>query len=345
MTKKITFSEEEVNDIISEYMNGKSKRKIAIEKQVSQGIIDRTLRENDIEIRGVSVTNSKEIPLENESVVIDNYLNKNMGLQTAGKEFGYSQKVVETILKRNNIKKRTYVEAKQIQRKYSCNDEFFKTPSHDMAYVLGFLAADGSISKKENGIFINLNQKDAEILEKIKIATKSTRPINYYIKKSTEQNLCKFSVWSHEWKHDLAKYGVTPNKTFTLQPPTLLPSEFHIDYIRGYFDADGSVCIRHNRVIEDKPMVKIDGASKAMMDWISETLSKEYSIYTSAYYTKQLTDSNTIMYSYNIYRFDMVQKFYNEIYKNNPFLYLQRKRDKFTSLLSTPRDSNSLREE
>lgn len=342
-SKKIIFSEEEKQYIINEYVNKKiSKRNLAKKMQVSEGVINRVLRDNDIDIRGVAESNSKEIPLENEQVVIENYLEKGMGLCSAGKEFGYSQKVVETILKRYGIHKRTYVESKQIQRVYSCNDNYFKHQNSEMAYILGFIAADGSVSKKENGIFINLHQKDSEILERIKNATNSTRPISYYTKKSTGQELCKFSVWSYEWKQDLSKYGIVPAKTFILEPPLFLDSKYYKDYIRGYFDADGSVYVRKNKIIEDVPLVKIEGASKNFMNWLNYVLANQYNIYTSSYYSHKLSNNDTIMYSYNLLNYDNVLKFYKLIYKDNPSLYLKRKKNKFDSLLKTPRDSISL---
>ena len=338
---KIVFSEEETQEIIQKYQNGIAKNALAKEKNVSVSVINRILVENDIDIRGIAEANGKEIPIEHEHIVISNYLDKKQGLSSAGKEFGYSQKVVETILKRNGIKKRSYEESKQQQRRYQCNDEFFKTPSSNMAYILGFMAADGSIAKKENGIFINLNAIDGEILEKIRIITESTRPISYYIKNTTQQHLCKFSVWSAEWKRDLAKYNIVPAKTFILKPPTLLPSKYYKDFIRGYFDADGCVMIRKNKIAKNKPLIKIDGASKAMMDWIRDILANQYHIYTPSYHTKVCSDAGTIMYSYAINAYDMIEKFYHLMYDDNPELFLKRKKDKFDSLLNTPRDSSS----
>jgi len=78
-----------------------------------------------------------ELSKEQKEIILDNYVNKKQGLQTAGKEFGASQFAVERLLKEYKIKKRSYTEAKQALRKYFVNDDFFKTQSPDMAYLLG----------------------------------------------------------------------------------------------------------------------------------------------------------------------------------------------------------------
>lgn len=337
---RLPLTAEQESEILKKYQDGVAKNAICKEYGFSSTVVDRLLKEAGIKRRDVHEANTVKIPPENEIVVLDNYLKKKMGLQTAGAEFGYPQSTVESILKRNHVKKREYVEAKQLLRRYSCDDDFFKNQCPDMAYVLGFIAADGNISKKENGVFINLAAMDGEILERMAISMKLTRPISYYTKKQTGQELCKLSVFSHEWKHDLAKYGITSAKTFTLQPPLLLSKKYYADYIRGYFDADGSVFARHNKKFHDRAGVKIAGASKVMMEWIRDTLANQYNVYTPTFRVQYVSDGKTAMYEYGLSNKAMTQRFYDVIYGNHPNLYLMRKFEKFTSLLEeTPRDS------
>lgn len=46
---------------------------------------------------------------------------------------------------------------------------------------------------------------------------------------------------------DLSKHGCVPNKSLILKFPTTLPNELVNDFIRGYFDGDGSVYINNKR--------------------------------------------------------------------------------------------------
>ena len=275
----------------------------------------------------------KELTDEQIQTVIENYVVKKQGLATCGKEFGLTQKVVETLLKDNNIHKRTYTEAKQEGRKYTCNDNFFKYQNSNMAYILGLIASDGSISSKENLITIELLNKDKEILEKIKEITKSSRDIKDYIKKSTNQNISKFCVWSKSWKEDLKRYNIVPNKTFILQPPTFLDDKFFPDFLRGFFDGDGSISKRkYGNVFE------IACASKPMIDWFIEKLSNTYGI-PCQYSSYEIINGK--MYKFFIGKSFLLPKIYNLLYQNNPELFLTRKKEKFNSLVKIPRDSNT----
>ncbi|MDE1919118.1 MAG: LAGLIDADG family homing endonuclease [Patescibacteria group bacterium] len=58
------------------------------------------------------------------------------------------------------------------------NHDFFKTWSPEMAYVLGFFAADGSmIRNKRDGHFIEFTITDRIVLEMIRNAVGSTHKI------------------------------------------------------------------------------------------------------------------------------------------------------------------------
>ena len=60
--------------------------------------------------------------------------------------------------------------------KIKINKDFFKEWSSDMAYVLGFIVADGCVIKRKNRIdsyVLNITSKDKSILLKIKKALNS----------------------------------------------------------------------------------------------------------------------------------------------------------------------------
>ena len=281
-----------------------------------------------------------QISEEVQRQVIYNYVELKQGLLTSVKPFGLSQFLVERILKENGIKKRTYTESKQEGRKYPCNDNFFKTQSSEMAYILGFLATDGNIGKKENCISIELQHEDLCILEKMKEITESTRPISEQVRKQTGNTTNSWKVWSKEWKEDLNKYGITPKKTFTLQPPTLLNPEFRKDYIRGFFDGDGSI---YHLKENNRTFVEIVSASQNVIDWIREELTLHYGICINKKITEKKSNG-TIIYKIKIGSLKEINKIYH-IFYDDTNLYLPRKKEKFEALLNIPRDSNSSDEE
>ena len=122
------------------------------------------------------------------------------------------------------------------------NKNFFKTWTPEMAYVLGFFAADGSMIKNSRGAhFIEFQICDRETLEQIKNVMGSAHKIS--IRKPRGKNWktsYRLQIGSKEIFEGLLKLGFTPSKTKTLTLPNI-PKNFFGDFIRGYFDGDGNV--------------------------------------------------------------------------------------------------------
>lgn len=325
--RKIEFTPQQTHDIIHKYQyEHLSQQKIAEYYNVSKTAIRNLLLANNVQMRN----NKMEIPDTIKQQIIDRYVNQYFGLQTAGKPWGYSQKVVETLLKDAGIHKRTYLEAKQIARAYSVNDDYFKTQSSNMAYILGFLATDGNIAKKENRINIQLQLQDEQILQDIKNEVQSTYNLDYY-KTRAGCDTVKFNIWSYEWKKDLAIYNIIPNKTFVLMPPDRLNKIYYKDFIRGYFDGDGSISCYKNNIKHCS--WEIVGASKSMIEWIYNILANQYHIFNTNKITKFYTDNDKLIYKIGYYRVEDIQKLYNLLYQDDDCLCLLRKKEKFETIL------------
>ena len=122
-------------------------------------------------------------------------------------------------------------------RQYKLNVNYFnKIDSHEKAYVLGFLYADGS--NRGDGLSFTQDVERIDILENIKKALESESPIRelgprHYI----------FEVFSNIMVRDVEKLGVVKNKSLVLQFPTkeMVPDEFMSSFILGYFDGDGCI--------------------------------------------------------------------------------------------------------
>ncbi|PHB57056.1 hypothetical protein COE91_05560 [Bacillus toyonensis] len=73
-----------------------------------------------------------------------------------------SARYIRMVLKDNNVPRRAIGSWK---RKYDLKEDYFKTWSNNMAYILGFIAADGVI------------QKESDILEDIKKELNTNQPL------------------------------------------------------------------------------------------------------------------------------------------------------------------------
>lgn len=129
-------------------------------------------------------------------------------------------------------------------RKYYDQEHYFETWSSNMAYILAFIAADGSIYKDiYYRLSISLHQKDKEIIDFIKQELSPNRPIYYYTHKQVSGLLTPkviLKITNNYLCESLFKLGLCLRKTWDKKLPDI-PSNFKADYLRGYFDADGSI--------------------------------------------------------------------------------------------------------
>ena len=112
-----------------------------------------------------------------------------------------------------------------------------------MAYVLGFLFADGNIIyTKRHTWFWSIQITDKEILEKIKIEINSSHVVSKRKKKENHKQLYRLQIGSKDMCKDLLNLGLTPRKSKTILLPEI-PKKCFADFLRGYFDGDGGVWI------------------------------------------------------------------------------------------------------
>ena len=202
----------------------------------------------------IAVANPGRIFTEDEKqILLREYVNNKKSLQYCSKILNIDPRTVKKQLVNMNIRVRNRQEAlalvlgKEDNRKYPANDSYFSTPNEKMAYMLGFIAADGNVPKVGNDLRISLALVDKDFLEIIHNEI-GGRPIREY-QSSNGHNFCAWSCASRQIREDLANYNIIPNKTFLLDFPTNLPRQYWKDFIRGYFDGDG--CFSGS-VIQDK---------------------------------------------------------------------------------------------
>lgn len=153
---------------------------------------------------------------------------------------------VRFFLMKNGIR----LESQRKFRKYFCNPLPFESiKTKEAAYWLGFLYADGCLTK-EGSVNLLLHSKDVAHLEKFRCFLESNSAIHVRqekIRKDGEvirlQDTCKIRINNINLYFYLDRLGCTPKKTSTLTFPTKdqVPEIFLPDFIRGFFDGDGSV--------------------------------------------------------------------------------------------------------
>lgn len=257
------------------------------------------------------------------TVIIDKY---NMGTSLAqlSKDTNISTYRLKKLLIENKIHIRSKEEqnkfSPQNQRKYKINDNYFSIINSDSAYLLGFLAADGSV-QKDGSIKIGLSSIDKDFLEKIKTSLDSNYPIRDYQTRDG-YNVSEFIFRSEKIKQTLAQYGIVNRKTYTFSFPIQLPENYWIDFIRGYFDGDGTFCLSGSYA-----RASLCGYNMNFLQTVIDILYNKYNIPK----VKIQKDSRGNVYYFQ-YSQDSAKKLYTIFYSNKPNLYLDRKYQKCIKL-------------
>ena len=123
-----------------------------------------------------------------------------------------------------------------------CNEDYFsKIDTKEKAYWLGFIFADGCVTKDMHCLIINLAPIDIRHLEKFNDCIES----NYKIRWCDNNRYVSLRITNKYFVESLVRCGCVPAKSLILKYPKddVLPKEFEKDFIRGYFDGDGCISI------------------------------------------------------------------------------------------------------
>jgi hypothetical protein len=135
--------------------------------------------------------------------------------------------------------------------KYSVNEKFFDTWDTEMAYVLGYMFADGSLedSPEIRGKYVRVSSTDLDRIEYIREVFKSKHTI--IADKPSPRHKMRYllRIGSRGLYVGVMNRGVTPRKSLTMTFPDV-PLPFLPAFVRGYFDGDG--CARID-VVHGKP--------------------------------------------------------------------------------------------
>lgn len=240
---KKCWSDEEVQDVCTRYINSESLRDIGKTYNVTTKVIARILKLNNIHIRTKSESksfprpNRRSYDLQTEQEIVKLY-QAGINIRQLSRRFNLERQSIRTLLQRHNITIIHY----SSPRKYSCNDTFFDQLNEYSCYWMGFLGADGAIfknSEKFGKLRLTLGIKDINHLKQFKEHLSSNAPIVRYIRKIDLKEYAYIDINSIHIVNTLIHYTITPKKTFTIQWPNHIPNELLRHYLRGYFDGDG----------------------------------------------------------------------------------------------------------
>lgn len=263
----------------------------------------------------------KELPWSDDEV---NFLKNNymkMNTKDIAKKLNRTSSAIQIKARKLGMKKFPY----------TCDYHYFDIiDTEEKAYWLGFLTADGWISKNEQtgsgAVGIELQYGDIDHLKKFNKSISGnyqitdrwrTCSISKYPNK--KHHMCCIRIFSIIMYDSLVDKGFTNNKTYDFHIP-YLKQDLIRHYIRGYFDGDGCLCFTNKSF-----HINFTTASKMLNDDIDKILALEnFHILKSNY----VDEFNTSVYRIDICRQHDKLKFLDWIYSDCN-IYLDRKYKKY----------------
>lgn len=228
----------------------------------------------------------------------------------------YSKNTIANFIYHNKLKPKKLDKATKsaIQsanaRKYHIKQDYFKQWTHNMAYILGLWYADGCIYGGKM-FDITLHAKDKYILKRIaKELGYEGSLYDYVDRQASRLNFSCVVIYN-----DIIALGGSERKSNSITFPEV-PKEYLPDFIRGYFDGDGYIMrLKGNRVNS-----AFTSGSKKFLDSLLLLLQEEAGVEGGSYDPSSL--------SLRFGKRDTL-RIGNYIYRNDPELFLLRKREKF----------------
>ena len=141
--------------------------------------------------------------------------------------------------------------------------------SNDLAYLTGLFAADGCLVN--DGRHLNMTSKDTEIIDIvrniIKIKSEPSVKIGGYGTSAYHLSFSNVSLYDF-----FIEAGLTPKKSLTILE-VKIPKEYYFDFLRGYFDGDGTVYGYWDKRWKSSFMYYVNfcSGSKVFLEWIQAT--------------------------------------------------------------------------
>jgi DNA-binding transcriptional regulator WhiA len=251
---------------------------------------------------------SKIIPKIHKDEIVRLYMSGLSSTEAAAR-FGYAHSTCINILNERGV---TY--RHKTKRLYELNEEFFDCiDCESKAYWLGFITADGYISK--GSVEIALSRCDEVHLNKLQHALNSNYPITRH-SRDNKYHYSRVSINSVKLVSALKRLGVVSNKS-TIIRPAIIPVDILQHYWRGVFDGDG--CITQDVCTgKYRPQISLAGSkyiTNAFRDFIVSVVDSK---------AKPFKHKSKNAYYMNLCGFKVVMPILQVMYHNSN-IFLDRK--------------------
>lgn len=225
--------------------------------------------------------------------------------------------------------------------KYKVNEKFFYKWSPKMAYVLGYIYADGSIHESNRGSYLSISSIDEKTIKKIRSWLSSGHKI-YKMKFAWQKrrNQYVLRIGDREIYNSLLHHGIFPNKSLTVIFPKV-PKKYLNPFILGYFDGDGCIYLyrspgKTQKLILRKLSVIFTSGSKKFLEGLLKALRNNLQIKQTKVYLSHRS------FQLRFATADSVKLFKFMYQDSSRDLFLRRKYDIFQKYFMLKRPSGEV---
>jgi hypothetical protein len=159
------------------------------------------------------------------------------------KRYNMTHQAILKSLDRTHTQRRTISDA---NTRFRCNNKFFDVIDNEKkAYWLGFISGDGYLNTNKKQLVLCLAVRDLIHMQKFKEDIESQHNIKTY---NYTHPFCKIII-SDKHMYKTVRGYFDNKKSFSLRMPEL-QADLISHYIRGYFDANGSISGERNPQFE-----------------------------------------------------------------------------------------------
>jgi intein-encoded DNA endonuclease-like protein len=306
--------------VLDKYYEGKSAYCISKETTLSKPTVLRILKKHKLSTSNKYKGNPKNLLKDREDEVVQLY-NEGKTCDDISKITSHSAAQISVLLKNSEQDVREW--------KYGVNEHFFdKVDNEVVAYTLGWFYSDGCVDDIGK-MRIQIQKDDEAILYVIKNLMGYTGPL-YEVsppKKFPHRKSQVCLAISRKILADkLILLGCMPNKSLQVELPSfdIVPEHLFSHFIRGVFDGDGGISIRHNTCV----ITSITSCDKFVLP-LGQYLLETLGILSNYYYRNRNKNTVTIMTTQT----NSSLKFLEWMYKNATY-YLERKFKKYEPFIT-----------
>lgn len=233
-----------------------------------------------------------------------------------------------------------YIKRSTLRKENIKTNIFNPVNTPEAAYILGFYIADGCLNG--NKFVITLNEKDKEILEKIRDYMSPITKLIYKKETINKQGIISHPMYSFAFSckeivNKLEELGLGKNKTYLSKSiKNVVPKELMWDFIRGYWDGDG--CISNSNVTKNVKETSYSyiNIGFTIISKDPDILNEMNEFFIEEGINTHVYPDNKGNYLVGTHSKPEVEKIYNKLYTSSN-LFLERKRTKFNEIMTTSR--------